>query len=177
MSRIGSGSVQTSWVGSGQMSSNLAGRVRSGQVGSRASGRVGSGRVVKVVVNQTFFLRFEEISRIPAFFFAFRRIFSAPAKYLKDNFPYVSRKSPASSQNIGQAHGVSRVHRVATWHCTRYRIDQSHPQGHAQAVAGRRKRRAQRELYASSRQSRFTDMADIHTKSPSTFISWRALSL
>ena len=40
---------------------------------------------------------------------------------------------------------------------TPYRIDQ----GHSQAVAGRTKRRAQRELYSSSRQSRFTD---IHTR-------------
>ena len=40
----------------------------------------------------------------------------------------------------------------------------------------RRKRRAQRELYSSSRQSRLTDIAEINTKSPAIFMSWRALS-
>ena len=57
-----------------------------------------------------------------------------------------------------------------------YRIDQGHTQGHSQAVACRRKRRAQRELYLSSRHSRLTDLAEIDTKSPAIFMSWRALS-
>ena len=61
-------------------------------------------------------------------------------------------------------------------HSALYRIHQGHLQGHSQAVAGRSKRRAPRELYSSSRQSRLTDMAEISTKSPATVLSWKAFS-
>ena len=43
-------------------------------------------------------------------------------------------------------------------------------------MVGRRRRRAPRELSSSSRQSPPTDIAEINTKSPAIFLSWRALS-
>ena len=55
----------------------------------------------------------------------------------------IADKSP-TKQNIGQAHGMSRVHRVSP--PPLYGIDQGHPQRHSQAMAGRRKRRASRDL-------------------------------
>ena len=43
-------------------------------------------------------------------------------------------------------------------------------------MVGRKRRRAPRELSSSSRQSPPTDIAEINTKSPAIFLSWRALS-
>ena len=57
-----------------------------------------------------------------------------------------------------------------------YGIDQGHPQRHSEAMAGRGKRRASRELSGSCRQSRLTDIGEINTKSPAIFLSWMAFS-
>ena len=42
-------------------------------------------------------------------------------------------------------------------------------------MAGRRKRRAPRELYLSSRQSRLTDVGEINTKSTAVLFAWKVL--
>ena len=66
-----------------------------------------------------------------------------------------------------------------------YGIDQGHLQSHSQAMAGRSKHRASRELSWSSRQtrslfvhrqSRHTDKGEINTKPPAVFYAWKVLS-
>ena len=116
------------------------------------------------------FSRFEENSRISVFFM-FRGFFSAPAKHLK-----------LLSRMAGKSRIVAEHRAGARWgscascrHSALCRIYQGHPQGHYQAVAGRRKRRAQRELHSSSRQRLLTDIAEIKTESPAIIRSWRAL--
>ena len=121
-----------------------------------------------------FFSRLEGNSRISGGFSRFADFLSTPAKYLKNNISRIAGKSCIVAE-----------HRVASpcepcAPCRRpalHRTDQGNSQGHSQAVAGRRKRRAQRELYSSSRQSRLTDTAEINTKSPTIFTSLGALSL
>ena len=72
--------------------------------------------VLRGVINRTFVFRFSR--KFPGFpFFRVLRNFFNPGKLPKKQFP-VSRKSPASSQNIGQAHRVSRVRRVTNRHYT-----------------------------------------------------------
>ena len=88
----------------------------------------------------------------------------------------------ASPRNAEKPRTIGE-HRAATCcelcapcrHSVLCRIDQGHPQG--QAMAGRRKHRAPRERCSSIRQSRLTDIAEIYTKSPAIFVSWRAFSL
>ena len=61
-------------------------------------------------------------------------------------------------------------------HSALHKIDQGHTQGYCQAIAGRSRRRAQRELYCSSRQGRLADIAEINRTSPAIFMLWGAMS-
>ena len=114
--------------------------------------------------------RFEESSRISGGGFRVSRNFSNPGKSLKPNFPYRGKVRHRRRTSGGRpCEPCAPCH-----HPTLHKIDQGHIQGPSQAVSGRRKRRAQRELYSSSRHSRLTDIAKINTKSPPIFMSWRA---
>ena len=72
---------------------------------------------LRVVINRAFFLAFRVFFPDFRFFFRVSRNFFSPGKIPRNEFP-VSRKSPASSQNNGQAHRVSHVRHVTTRHCT-----------------------------------------------------------
>lgn len=76
--------------------------------------------------------------------------------------------------NIGQAHVKSRARRVSPLPTLRNRPGSS--QRHSQAMAGRTKLRASRELSLPSRHSRLTDVCESITKSHALFLSPTALS-
>ena len=117
--------------------------------------------------------RLAETSRIAAFYFAFCGNFISSAKYLKKNIFADCRKTTDKTEHRAGA----RCEPCAPYrHSALYRIDGGHPQGHSQAMAGRRKPRSSRELSLSSRQSVLTDIAEINMNSPAIFLSWRALS-
>ena len=98
-------------------------------------------------------------------------IFSS-AKYLKNTFANRRETNDKAAHRAGARCEPCAPHR----HSPLYGIDQGHPQPHSQAMAGRRKRRARRELSSSSRQSRLTDIVESNTKSRAISLSWRALS-
>ena len=109
---------------------------------------------------------------ISVFFSRFADFFLTPAKFLKTNSRLAEKPRIVAEHRVGApCEPCAPCH-----HLSLHRIDQGHNQGNSQAMAGRRKRRAQRELYSPSRQSRFTDIAEINTKSPAIFMSCRASS-
>ena len=137
--------------------------------------RYSSADVLGSFIKRTFFMAFlREITgfQLSLFFFAFRGVFFSPGKLPKKYFPYVLVAE--MFRFVAQHQAGARCEPCR--HSALYRIDQGHPQGHSQAVAGRRKRHARRGLYSSNRQSRLTDIAKIKTKSPASFMSWRAFS-
>ena len=85
----------------------------------------------------------------------------------------IADKSP-TKQNIGQAHGMSRVRRASPLPTVQNRPGSS-PESFPDN-SWSQKRRASRELSLSSRQSRLTDIREINTKSLAIFLSWTALS-
>ena len=106
----------------------------------------------------TYFLAFSrKIHEFQHFVSGLAEVFP-PRQILKNNFANCRQKARQSRTS-----GRRTVRAV----CAAYRhsplsgIDQRHPQRHCQATAGRRTRRASRELPLSinSRQSRLTDMA------------------
>lgn len=115
-----------------------------GSPGKQVSVR--SMRFPRVDINRPFFSFLAENSQIAAFCFAFRGYFSASAKYRNFSFPKSQEKS-----HLRRTSGRRTVRAVCAV-SPLYRTDQGCPQGHSQALVGRRKRRAPRELCSSSRQ-------------------------
>ena len=91
-----------------------------------------------------------ENSRAAAFHFAFRRISSSSEKCLNNNFVNRSEKNDKAIRRGGARCEPCPPYR----HSSPYGIDQGHLQSHSPAMAGRRTRRASRELSLSSRQTR-----------------------
>ena len=112
---------------------------------------------VRVVVNYSvrFFSRF--YGKFTNFSILFRvlLIFFLLSKIPKHNFANCRQKA-RQCRTSGRRTVLTVC--AAYCHSALYGIDQGHPQRHCQAMAGRRKRRASRELPSSSRQSRLTDM-------------------
>ena len=85
--------------------------------------------------------------------------------------------------NIGEVHGVNRVRRIATPHCTGYTrvISRVIPRPWLVAENAVHHESSlcpvdRRDLSLSSRQSRLTDIGEINTKPPAVFFAWKALS-
>ena len=122
--------------------------------------------------NRTFFFAFR--GKFPGFVF-----FSRFAEFFQPR-----QNTSKLYSRIAEKPRIVAEHRVGTpcepcapcHHSGLYRIALGHLLGNRQAVAGRRKRRAQREVYLSSRQSRLIVIAEINTESLAIFMSWRALT-
>ena len=99
--------------------------------------------------------------------------FCSPGEIPKKNISRIAEKSRIVTEHRA---GAPCEPCAPSPHSAQYTIEQGHPQGHSQAVAGRRKRLAQRKLYSSSQHSRLTDPAETNTKSTAIFMSRRALS-
>ena len=94
------------------------------------------------------------------FFLAFRGFFFNSGKILEKKSSRIAVKSRIVAEHRA---GIPFESCAPCHHPSLHRIGQDHTVGHSQTVAGRRKHRAQRELYSSSRQSQPTDIADSPT--------------
>ena len=121
-----------------------------------SEGQAGRATAAKGRYSPRLFSRFHGKSTNFIILFRVMLIFFLPGIIPKNNFANCRQKA-RQSRTSGRRTvcAVCAVYR----HSPLYGIDQGHRQRYCQAMAGRRNRRASRELPLSSRQSRLTDMA------------------